>query len=272
MAKEEYLEVITSQSRFGDLGLDELWRRKSLLFALVKRDLQVRYKNTILGVIWVVLQPALSTLIFTLVLARIFNNGSDANYLLNTLTGFTLWQFFSSSLGSATGSVYEQARMIRKVYFPRAYIPMTIVFRQLFDCLVGTGFLLVVMCWQKVWPTGIGLLAYTLGLFNLFLLASGLSLTVSGLSVLYRDVRHLIPFMIQIWFYLTPVFYNRALLSYWVGVINPVTGILEFVRAGLFAGTIDWRAWTCQLIVGIVVALAGLAFFRRMETEIIDRA
>ena len=275
MSKSTYQLEILPESGFFDLGLRELWARQRLLWVLVRRDLQVRYKSTVLGVVWVVLQPVLSTLIFTLILARIFNTNGDNNYLLNTLIGFTLWQFFSSCLGAATGSVYEQARLIRKIYFPRAYIPLTIVFRQLFDCGVGTIFLLLVMCWQRVWPTPVGLLAYILGLVNLLLLTSGLSLMVSALSVLFRDARHLIPFIVQIWFYLTPVFYGRGLLSgrlQILALINPVTGTLDLVRGGLLAGQIAWGSWAVQLFVGLVVAVLGLAFFRRLETEIIDRA
>jgi len=270
-----YQEIITSERSFVDLGLAELWSRRALLWALVKRDLRVRYKNTFLGVIWVVLQPALSTLIFTLVLARVFNSNNDSNYLLSTLTGFTLWQFFSSCIGAASGSVYEQAGIIRKIYFPRAYIPLTIVFRQLFDYGIGTIFLIAAMCWQHVWPTSIGIVAYILGIVNIFLWAAGLGLITSALSVMYRDVRHLVPFIVQIWFYLTPVFYDRGLLSGKLELIahlNPVTGILEFVRAGLLAGQIDLWAWGLQLILGVAVAAAGLAFFRRKESELIDRA
>ena len=240
MSEDVFEQHLTPPSGWFDFGWRELWERRQLLWTLVGRDLQVRYKNTVLGVAWVILQPALSTLIFSLVLASVFRFGTKGpNYQLYTLVGFTFWQFFAGSLQAATGSVYEQANMIKKVYFPRAYIPLTIVFRQLFDFGVATLFFFSMMLWQGVPLTFTGFISYFWGILSLFLLTAGASLLVSGATVLFRDVRHLVPFVVQIWFYLTPVFYDRQLLSgklAFLGTLNPVTLVLDGVRAGVFRG------------------------------------
>lgn len=276
MSQEFHEQHLTPPGGWFDFGWRELWERRQLLWALVGRDLQVRYKNTVLGVSWVILQPALSTLIFSLVLSSVFRFGANGpNYQLYTLVGFTFWQFFAGSLQAATGSVYEQANMIKKVYFPRAYIPLTIVFRQLFDFGVATLFFVAMMLWQGVPLTFIGLIAYFWGIFSLFLLTVGISLLVSGASVLFRDVRHLVPFVVQIWFYLTPVFYDRQLLSgklAFLGTLNPVTLVLDGVRTGVFQELLAWQTLTAVTTLGLAVAVGGLAVFKHFETEIIDRS
>lgn len=275
MAKNDYYQRITPPGKWGQVQLGELWRHRELLATLVKRDLQVRYKNTWLGVAWVILQPALSTLIFTLVFTGVFHFGNgNNNYPIYTLIGFTFWQFFQSCLTYSVGSMYEQANMIKKIYFPRAYIPLTIVWRQFFDWMIASVFLVAMMIILHTPITIIGITGYLLVMLALWPLATGCSLLVAAWGVLYRDVRHLVPFGVQIWYYLTPVFYARELLRgklSLIGMLNPVTVVLDLARGALLEGNFGWSSWL--ILTGCTWLFLGvsLALFDRMEGTIIDR-
>jgi lipopolysaccharide transport system permease protein len=272
----KYTQKITPQQHFFDFDLTEFWHRRYLLWVLVKRDLQVRYKNTILGVAWVILQPLLATLIFTLLFTRIFHfDQSQDNYLVYTLSGFILWQFFSASVATAASSVYEQISIIKKVYFPRLFLPLTVVLRCLFDLFINTVFLGIILWWQNMAWSWSGAVGYVLGVGVLAVLATGLSFLFSSLNAIYRDFRHLIPFIIQIWFYCTPVFYATSLLSdklSWLIWLNPVTQILLLVRQAIFSHSIGWGKLGILYLISFAILIYGMGTFKKMESQVIDQA
>lgn len=271
-----YQQKITSSNHLNKNDWQELWQRRELLGVLVRRDLQVRYKNTTLGVVWVILQPLLSTLIFTLIFARLLKNslGAGDNYLISTFIGFIFWQFFSGSLTQAAGSIYEQIGMVKKIYFPRLYLPLTIICRAFFDLLVATLLLVVLMFITHTPFSLVGVATFVLVALALFLFTSGLSFIFAGLNARFRDFRHLTPFVLQLWLYATPVFYPISLLANsplaWVNHINPLTQLLELVRAATFSHTFSWQIYLFWLFLSLLTWYLGFWLFKKMETIIVD--
>jgi lipopolysaccharide transport system permease protein len=268
---------ITPKRHFFDFDLPELWERRALLLALVSRDIQVRYRNTFLGVAWAILQPVLATLIFTLIFTTVFNFDSDGegNYLVYTLIGFIFWQFFSGGVAQAAISVYEQIGMVKKIYFPRLFLPLTVIIRSLFDLLVASIFLIGAMVFTQTPITAVGALGFILTMMIFFIFASGVSFIFSSLNARYRDFRHLIPFVIQIWFYATPVFYATTLLAgrlEWLLTLNPVAQALILARQAIFAGVIDWPQVGGLFLVSLLVLILGMGIFKNLETEMVDWA
>jgi lipopolysaccharide transport system permease protein len=273
MPKTKY-KKITSRHHFFDFELAEVWRGRQLLATLVIRDLQVRYKNTFLGVTWVVLQPVLATVIFTLIFANIFKFATSGdNYLVYTFIGFIFWQFFSNSVLQASTSIYEQINIVRKIYFPRFFLPLTIVIRGLFDFTIVALILLLVMFYYHLNITLISILGFLMAVLVVMIFTSGVSFIFSILNARYRDFRHLISFVVQIWFYITPVFYDISLLQGKLSFLitaNPMTQLLIFVREVIFYHTIAWPRFLILLGVSLGILILGMGIFKNLETEMVD--
>lgn len=267
-------QKITAEQSLTLDDWQELWQRRELLWVLVRRDLQVRYKNTTLGVFWVVLQPLLAALLFTLIFAKVlhFDHG-EANYLVSTFLGFMFWQFFSGSLTTGAQTIYEQIVMVKKIYFPRLYLPLTVVLRSLFDFFVSSCLLVVIMLWQNAAFSLNGLIGFCLTIICLTIFTSGCSFIFASFNARYRDFRHLTPFVIQIWFYATPVFYPASLLSgnlAWLGQVNPLAQFLRLARAAIFENQVFYNDFAWLFLVSVVIWLSGVLLFKKMETEIVD--
>ncbi len=274
MAKANYKQVIKADTGINVADWQELWKKRELLWVLVRRDLRVRYKNTFLGIFWIILPPLLNTLIFVLVFSSGLKLGNlGENYLVSTLIGFIFWQFFSGSLASAAGSVHEQIALVKKIYFPRLYLPLTIIFRSLFDFLLATFFLLIIVVSQQIPLTFLSLAVFFLVLFTLTIFTSGLSFIFASLHALYRDFRHLIPFILQVWLYITPVFYPASFLQgkfSWLLKINPLANFLQLVRQAVFTQNFSWSNYLFWFFLSLGVWIFGFFIFKKMETEIVD--
>lgn len=270
----KYHKIIQAENGIASNDWRELWQRRELLRVLVRRDLQVRYKNTALGVLWVILQPLLATLIFTLVFAKVLRfGGSGDNYLISTMIGFVFWQFFSGSLQAATASIYEQIALVKKIYFPRLYLPLTIILRGLFDFSISAILLLLMIIFNKISLSVIGLTAFILVTLAMTIFTSGLSFIFASLNARYRDFRHLAPFVVQLWLYATPVFYPPEILTGKLAAllqINPVAVFLNLVRQAVFTQNFAWPVYLIWLLISIVVWWIGFLVFKKMETEIVD--
>ena len=270
-----YQQHLTSSKNLTWGDWRELWLRRELLAVLVRRDLQVRYKNTTLGVLWVILQPLLSTVIFTLIFARLlkFGNNQD-NYLVSTFTGFIFWQFFSGSLSQAATTIYEQISMVKKIYFPRLYLPLTVVLRAFFDFGVSALLLIAVIFFTHSQFQLLGLLAFILVALVFLIFTSGLSFIFAAFNARYRDFRHLTPFILQLWFYATPIFYPANLLTStplaWLNQLNPIAQGLQLVRNAIFQNVISWSNLCVLFIVSIFCWGFGFWIFKKMETTIVD--
>ena len=270
--------VIEARSRWLDLPLRAIWQYRELLYFLVWRDVKVRYKQTALGVMWILLQPLLSTMIFTVIFGILLEAPSgQVPYALFVLAGMIPWNYFSSSLTRSSGSVVASANLVTKVYFPRLIIPMAGVLAGLVDFLIVCTALGGMMAFYGVRPTA------NIALLPLFLLlamltAFGFGLWLSALNVRYRDVNWLMPFLIQVWMYLTPVVYSSTLLPERFRpylALNPLTGVVEGFRWALFGEQMGSAApgglmFGISIAISLVVLVTGLMYFRRTEKTFAD--
>lgn len=261
----------------ASLGLRAVWEYRELLFFLVWRDVKVRYKQTALGVLWVILQPLVSMAIFTVLFGVLLKVPSgDAPYPVFAFAGLLPWNYFSQSLTRASTSLVNSSHLITKIYFPRLVIPLSGVFSGLVDFAISFAVLLILMLLYGVTPTVRMLLLPALLLLAL-VTALGFGLWLSALNVKYRDVGYLLPFLIQIWMYLTPVVYGSALIPEryrFLLSLNPMTGVVEGFRWALLGGDLEsyLSAPLLALSVGIALAVlvSGAVFFRTTERSFAD--
>jgi lipopolysaccharide transport system permease protein len=260
-------------SGYRPIDLVELWTHRELLYFLVWRDLKVRYKQTILGASWVILQPVLMTLVFALFLgtiARVPSNGVP--YILFLYSGLLPWIYFSNALSSSSHSLIASAHMITKVYFPRAVVPLASVLVRLSDFLIASAILVVLMFYYGQSPNwSIGLAP--LLIVQLTLLAMALSLSFSALNVKYRDVGSVLPVILQIWMFASPIIYPGNLVAArwrFVYALNPMTGIVGGFRSALFGHELDHQSLFISIAVTLLLVIYSMFSFRRMEDDFVD--
>lgn len=257
------------------LRLHEIWEYRELLYFLVWRDIKVRYKQTVLGAVWAVLQPFLTMVVFSVFFNRLAGVKSESNipYPLFTFTGLLPWTLFAYSLQESGNSLVANQRLITKVYFPRLTIPISAVLAGLVDFAIAFVVLLGMMFYYGYYPT---LAVLTLPLFLLFAIVTALAvgLWLSALNVQYRDVRYVIPFLSQFWLFLTPIAYSTSIIPAWARPLyglNPMAGVVEGFRWALLGKS---PAMGPLLVVSVVVVLVllvgGLMYFRRMEKTFAD--
>lgn len=267
------IEIVPSTG-WRAIDVTELFRYRELLVVLVWRDLKVRYRQTILGVAWVVAQPILTMVIFTVLFNRVakIEPDRDVPYSLFVMAGLVPWAFFSSAVSAASNSLIGSAHLISKVYFPRMLVPAAAVLAAVADLFVTLGIVAVMALVYSVTPgPGLLLLPFVVLLAALFALGCGFWL--SALNVEYRDVRVIVPFLLQIWMYATPVVYPRTVVPEryrWVIDLNPMTGIIEGFRSSLIHGEIPWLSLGVSLLVTLLLVISGAYFFRRVERMFAD--
>jgi lipopolysaccharide transport system permease protein len=257
------------------LNARELWRHRELLFFLAWRDVKVRYKQTAFGVAWAVVQPLLMMTVFTAFIARLGNLSSgDLPYPLFALAGFVLWSFFATTVTGAANSVVGSERLITKIYFPRLAVPFAAAGAAFVDFLVALVLLGGLMAAYGVAPSW-GLLAAPLIVAIVGLAAIGLGTLLAALNVAYRDVRYVIPFLIQIGMFATPTIYLQPTgqegpgMS-WLLTLNPMTGLVSAFRASLLGGPIPWEDVGVAAALSLGLFLAGCLYFRKVEDSFAD--
>ena len=233
------ITVIEPQGRLAGPRLREVWAYRELLYFLVWRDVKVRYKQTVLGAAWAILQPLATAAVFTIFFGRLAGIPSDGlPYPLFAYAGLLVWTFFAQGLAQSSASVVGSANLITKVYFPRLVIPFSAVLSGLLDLAIATPLLVVMMAYYRVWP-GAAIVAAPFVLALALLAVTGVGLWLSALNVEYRDVRFVVPFLVQLWLFVTPVIYpasvvtprlERLGLPGWVLGLNPMAGVVEGVR------------------------------------------
>ncbi len=266
--------VIEPSSGWRALNVRELWRFRELLYFLTWRDVKVRYKQTAIGIFWAVLQPLLTMLVFSLLFGRLAKIPSDnIPYPIFAYSGLLPWTFFATALSMAGLSLVANANMVSKIYFPRLLMPTAAVLATTIDFAIAFIVLLVLMLGYGIAP---GIAALTLPLFLMlaFMTVLGVSLWLSALNVKYRDVRYVIPFLVQIWLFMTPVLYPSSMLpSQWrlVYGLNPMAGVVEGFRWSLL-GTEAAPGGMILVSTSMVLLLfvGGLFYFRRLEREFAD--
>lgn len=252
----------------------DLWRYRELLGFLAWRDIKVRYKQAALGIAWALLQPAITTAIFVFLfgnLAKMPDGGMP--YPLLVLSGLMAWQLFAAALSGSSGSLVSNASLISKVYFPRLIVPLSSLGVALIDFVVVLGLYLVVAFWFGQWPTWHWLV---LPLFVVMTLATafGLGLWFTALTVKYRDFRFIVPFLLQIGIFVSPVGYRTDLFPNWreLLALNPLTGIIDGFRWCLLGGThsLSVASLLASLAMITLIIAGGIWFFRRTERQFAD--
>jgi len=260
----------------SSLGIDlrDLWAYRELLYFLTWRDLKVRYKQTILGVAWAIIQPLFTMLIFTLFFGKLAGIPSDGvPYPVFVYAGLLLWTFFSNAVTHSGNSLVGNSNLLTKVYFPRIIIPGAAVGAGLVDLLIAFGVLVVLMVYYRVSiSASVVMLVPLVGLTTVFALALGM--WTSALNVKYRDIRYALPFVIQLWMFVSPVIFPSSFVPEkwrWVLTLNPLTGIIEGFRAALFGRRpFDWMAIAISTVMTLVLFVYAAYVFRRMERTFAD--
>ncbi len=258
---------------FASLDLGEVWNYRELLYFLTVRDIRIRYKQTLIGVTWAVLQPVLTTAIFTIIFSNFarFDTGNIA-YPLFALSGLIIWLFVHNSVSLASSSFVNNTNLVTKVYFPRLIVPVAATLGALFDLIFGLLILVGMMIYFGVSTTSQLLLSPLFILLGLGV-AIAFGILFSALNVRFRDVKFALPFLLQVWMIASPVFYPASLLTEkWrlVFAVNPLTGILDGFRSSLFGTPFDWPVIGVSFASLVVLLLVSLFVFKSMEDSFAD--
>jgi len=265
--------LINSEGPGFRLGLAELWRYRELLYFLTLRDVKLRYKQTLLGAAWAILQPLCAMLLFTLVFSRLARLPSDnIPYPLFAYAGLVPWTFFSNAITNAANSLVGSTSLVTKVYFPRLIIPAAPVLAGLVDLGIALLLLVPLLIYYRITLTW-QLLFLPVFICLATLLAFGVGMLLAALNVKYRDIRYALPFLVQLWLFASPVIYPLSITPpkwKWVFTLNPMTGIIEGTRSSLFGLPFDWTAIGVSLVVALFVIALAAYFFRRVEDGFAD--
>lgn len=265
--------IIKPRSGWQPVDLKELWAHRELLGFLVWRDVKIRYKQTVLGGLWAILQPLIGMLIFGALFSRVTNIRVEGPpYLLFVFAGLVPWTFFANAVSLSSNSIVGSEQMIRKIYFPRMLMPLGSVLALTFDMLICFGFMAVMMIYYQYALTP-SILLLPLFMLGSLLAASGLGLLFSALNVQYRDVKYIVPFIVQMGFFVTPIVYPVSAvpgnLAFLID-LNPMTGLVEGYRHVLLGTSISWLLVLKAMLMSSGLFLAGLVLFRRMERNFAD--
>lgn len=272
------MTVIEPSHGWFNLQLKAIWVYRELLYFLIWRDIKVRYKQTVLGLAWVIIQPMLSMAIFSGLFGSLLNAPTGGiPYPLFTLSGLVVWQYFSGSLNRSSTSLVDNSNLITKIYFPRLIIPISAVLSGLLDFFVSLFVLAIFLFAYRV-PLTYHVTLLPLFLFLSIITALGFGLWLTALNVRYRDIKHILPFLVQIWMYLTPVVYSIDLIPEnlrWCFGLNPMTSVVLGFRWILLGNlskqnfTFDWLFFI-SITINFLVFISGLIYFRRTERTFAD--
>jgi lipopolysaccharide transport system permease protein len=267
------LRIEPAQSWQG-LNVRELWRYRELLYFFVWRDIKVRYKQTVLGGLWAIIQPVAATLLFTVFFGRLGGLSSHVNgsYALFVYIGLSLWTFYANAITLAANSLVGSSHLIAKVYFPRLLIPAAAIFSGLVDFAVAFAFLLVLMVVYRV-PPSAQILALPLFVLGTMAVAAGAGVLFSALIVSYRDFRYVITFVVQLWLYATPVLYSIDIIpAKWrlLYAVNPMVGMVAGFRASVLGGAFPIDVILVSSGAAVVLLALGLRYFTAVERRFAD--
>ncbi len=267
------LRIEPAQSWQG-LNARELWRYRELLYFFVWRDIKVRYKQTVLGGLWAIIQPVAATLLFTVFFGRLggLSQHVSGSYELFVYIGLSLWTFYANAITLAANSLVGSSHLIAKVYFPRLLIPVAAIFSGLVDFAVAFGFLLVLMVVYRV-PPSAQILALPFFVLGTMAVAAGAGVLFSALIVSYRDFRYVITFVVQLWLYATPVLYSIDIIpAKWrlLYALNPMVGMVAGFRAAVLGGEFPLHVILVSSVAAAVLLALGLRYFTAVERRFAD--
>jgi len=268
--------IIQPSKGWKIVDLKELIRSRELIFFMTWRDLKVRYKQTVLGVAWAIIQPVMTMVVFSIFfggLARVPSDGIP--YPLFSLAGLLPWQLFENSLRNASRSLVTNRNMITKIYFPRVVLPLSSVLACIVDFFVAVPILIFMMIYYHYSPN-IYLLLIPFYILLTIITSFGVALWFSAMDVLYRDIGYIIPFICQLWMYLTPIAYGSGMISnpklQFIYNLNPMVGVVNGFRSSLLGvyNTVPIQSIVFSSVISILILISGLVYFRRMEKQFAD--
>jgi lipopolysaccharide transport system permease protein len=265
--------TIKPRSGWEALDFGELWHFHEIFGFLVWRDIKIRYKQTVFGSLWAVLQPLATMLAFTLVLNRMVGvKTGGPPYPLFSYAGLVLWTFFANSVLVSSNSLVGNQALISKVYFPRIFVPLAAIGALIVDLVLGSLLLIPLIMFYK-WPLTASASGLPLFVLGAFLGGSGLGLMLSALNVWFRDVKYVVPFCLQLWVFVTPIMYPVSYIPQryrWVVGVNPMGGMVVGFRHALLGTPVEWGQVGISLAVNCCLFAIGVVVFRRMERRFAD--
>jgi lipopolysaccharide transport system permease protein len=265
--------VIKPPHGWTALNLRDLWNYRELIGFMTWRDIIVRYKQTLLGVLWAILRPVLTMVVFSLIFGGLAKLPSDnIPYPIFSFAAILPWELFSKALSDASRSLVQNSSMITKIYFPRMILPLASVISGLVDFMIALIILIVMMLFYRITPTSN---IWMLPLFLILALATslGVGLWLSAANVMYRDINYILPFITQLWLYITPVAYSNTLIpEQWqfVYALNPMAGVVQGFRWVLLGTESPGNLVWVSVGVAVIVLVTGLFYFKRMERQFAD--
>lgn len=272
--KNNYEVVIKAKKGFFSVNLHEIWEYRELLFFLALRRIKVRYKQTIMGTSWAVLQPFLTMIVFTIIFGKFAKIPSEnIPYPIFSYSGLVLWTYFSTSLSQAGNSLVENPILVTKVYFPRIFIPTSSCLAGLVDYGIAMSIIVLMMVYYGFVPN-IKIIIVPLVIFTTFILASGISYWLSSLCVKYRDIKFILPFFTQLLMFTAPVIYPSNIVSEkyrWLLYLNPMTGLINAHRASLLGyKEVNFVTLSVSIIISLFIFVTGIIFLKNTEKGFAD--
>ena len=254
--------------------LKEFWRYRELFYFLIWRDVKVRYKQTLLGAAWAIIQPFFTMVVFTLFFGKLAKVPSDGiPYPIFSYSALLPWTFFAGALRNAGNSLVNNSVLLTRVYFPRATLPASSVLSGLVDFGIASIILLGMIGYYRIQPSW-EMLLWPVLIIPLAIIAVGVGMILAALNVRYRDIRYAIPFFVQLWLFLTPVIYPTTIIPERLRVLmafNPLSGIIEAFRASLLpTRQVDWQALSISITVTLFVFTLGIIYFKQTERTLAD--
>jgi lipopolysaccharide transport system permease protein len=269
----DHVTVMRPPTGWRLLDVKELWVYRELLYVLTMRDVKVRYKQTVLGFAWAVIQPVMMMVVFSIFFGRLAQMPSDGfPYPIFVYAALLPWTFFANALTSSANSLVGSSHLISKVYFPRLIIPLSSIGSGLVDFAVATSILLLLMVYYGVGWT-LNLLMAPILAVGLVLIALGVGTFFAALNVAYRDFRYVVPFLVQFWLFATPVAYPASLVPtrwQWILYLNPMAGVIEGFRSTFLGRPFDFSGLLVSLAIAVLLFAAGIAYFEKVERHFAD--
>ncbi|MBA4124592.1 MAG: ABC transporter permease [Acidobacteria bacterium] len=273
LSDEYFTVIIEPAGTWLKANWAELWEHRELFYFLTLRDIKIRYKQTLLGITWVLLQPTISTIVFSILFTNLGQtNPLNVPYPVFAFSGFTVWIFIAVAISSGSSSLIGNPNLITKVYLPRLILPLSAIAANLLDLLLGLISLIIVMAIYGV-TAGRTLIFAPLFLILCFTIATSLGILLSAINVRYRDVKYILPVVLQLWLFVTPVFYSLDMIpeeTRWIWKLNPMTGALGGFRAALFGASFDSFEIAVSVVVAVILVILALQIFYRMEDSFAD--
>lgn len=273
MTNEDYTTVIEPHKGLNPFNWREFWRYRELLYIFIWRDIKVRYKQTFLGAAWAIFQPFVSMVVFTIFFGVLVKVPSDnLPYPIFVYAGLLPWTLFSNGLSRGSMSLLNETNMISKIYFPRLIVPISSYGAGIVDLIISFVIMVIMMFYYGVIPT-VSILVFPLLILIALIASIGVGVILAALTVAYRDVKYISPFLIQIWMYATPVIYPVSVVPEkwrWVLSINPMSGVIDGCRSALFGRPFDWVSLGLSTFISLGFLIIGLLYFKKAEYRFAD--